>query len=468
MPAVGGAAGKLAATPGTTAPYHGPAEWSADGVELAYVNYRPVGTTFEASLEILSTLTRETRRFPLPGSQEARLDLSWSRDGRLIAYVDAPQPTGETTQLRVLRLSDARAVEVTDARANVRSPRWAPDGRALYFVSNRVGAADLWWQRLDEDSNPVGEPRQVTSGLEVLHASILSTGTKLAYTKGRWVSNVWRVPLRFDRPATWADAEQVTFEQAFTEMVDVSRDGRRILFSSDRSGNQDLWSMPIGGGEAIRLTNDPAPEWAPALSPNQREIAFYSNRTGDREIWVMPAEGGPARQLTSSKGLDAGSGWSPDGREIAFRSERLGSSDIWVMRADGTDQRVLAPDPAADYSPDFSPDGRWLAFWSNRGGTHQIWLMTRVGGEPQPLAPGFGPPTWSRDGAHVFFFRAGERSGNLWSVSIDTLKERPLTNLTGRRGTLGIAGTATDGKYIYFTWRDDVGDIWVTDINYGE
>jgi Tol biopolymer transport system component len=45
MPAVGGAASKLAGTPETTAPYHGPAEWSADGVELAYVNYRPVGTT---------------------------------------------------------------------------------------------------------------------------------------------------------------------------------------------------------------------------------------------------------------------------------------------------------------------------------------------------------------------------------------------------------------------------------------
>lgn len=222
------------------------------------------------------------------------------------------------------------------------------------------------------------------------------------------------------------------------------------------------------GGEPTRLTNDPAPEWAPALSPNQREVGFYSNRTSDREIWTMPADGGPARQLTHSKGLDAGFGWSPDGREIAFRSERLGSSDVWVMNADGSDPRVLAADPAGDYSPDFSPDGRWLAFGSNRGGTGQIWLVPRAGGEPQALARGFGPPTWSRDGAHVFFFRTTAGSANLWSVSVDTRQALPLTNLTGRRGTLGTAGTATDGKYIYFTWRDDVGDIWVTDINYGE
>ena len=280
------------------------------------------------------------------------------------------------------------------------------------------------------------------------------------------MSNIWRVPIRFDYPATWADAEQITFEQAFIEMVDVSPDGSRIFYSSDRSGNQDLWSMPVGG-EATRLTSDPTPEWAPALSPNQREVGFYSNRTGDREIWIMPAEGGTARQLTHSKGLDAGFGWSPDGREIAFRSERLGSSDVWVMNADGSNPRVLAPSPAADYSPDFSPDGRWLAFGSTRGGTPQIWLVRRDGGEPQLLTTGIGLPTWSRDGAHVFFVRATAGSRNLWSASVETRQARPLTNLSGRRGTLGVMGTASDGKFIYFTWRDDVGDIWVTDIDPG-
>jgi TolB protein len=137
------------------------------------------------------------------------------------------------------------------------------------------------------------------------------------------------------------------------------------------------------------------------------------------------------------------------------------------MNADGSNPRVLAADPAGDYSPDFSPDGRWLAFSSNRGETYQIWLVPRAGGEPQPLARGFGAPTWSRDGAHVFFFRSTAGSTDLWSVSVETREARPLTNLVGRRGTLGAVGMATDGEFIYFTWRDDVGDIWVTDLNPG-
>ena len=466
MPAVGGRASKIGSTPGTTAPYHGAAAWSADGTELAYVNYEPIGNTFKAFLEIVSIVSRETRRLALPGLQETRLDLSWSRDGRFMAYVDAAQPTAETTQLRILRLADGGIVDMTDARFKVRSPQWATDGRSIYFVSNRIGAADLWWQPIEQDGSPRGQPQQVTSGLEMLHATLLPTGTKLAYSKGRWVSNVWRVPIYADRPATWADAEQVTFEEAFIEMMDVSRDGQRILFSSDQSGNQDLWSMPLGG-EATRLTSDSAPEWGPALSPDQHQIAFFSSRTGDREIWVMPAEGGPARQLTSSKGLDAGTGWSPDGREIAFRSERLGSSDVWVMKSDGSDPQVLAQDPAGDYSPDFSPDGRFLAFWSNRGGTHQIWRVARGGGPPEPLAPGFGPPTWSRDGMQVFFFRTTQSLPDVWAVSVDTRQARPLTRLVGRRGVLGTMATATDGAYLYFTWRDDVGDIWVSDITAG-
>ena len=73
-------------------------------------------------------------------------------------------------------------------------------------------------------------------------------------------------------------------------------------------------------------------------------------------------------------------------------------------------------------------------------------------------------PVWTRDGSKVFFLGTDERAGNLWSISMIDGDERPATNLAGRRGTLGGAVPATDGHSLYFTWRDDVGDIWVMDI----
>jgi Tol biopolymer transport system component len=467
VPALGGHVRKLGATAGHAA-FHSPPVWSADSSELAFASLQTVGTRFEAFLEVVSLATSESTRTRLPGAQENRLDLSWSPDHRFLAYVDAAQQPAETTQILVLG-PDGATVPITDARSNVRSPRWSPDGSFLYFVSNRVGAADVWRQRIASSGGPGGEPQQVTAGLEVRHVMFSPDGSRLAYSKGRWVANVWRVPIRIDHPATWSDAEQMTFDQAYIEFVDVSPDGRRLAFSSDRTGNQDLWTMPVGGGEMVQLTADPAPEWAPRWSHDGTRISFYSHRSGDREMWVMPAMGGPARQLTRAKGLDAGGSWSPDDREIAFRSERNGSSDLWVVPAEGGDGHVVAANPAGDYSPSWSPDGQWLAFGSNRAGKQQIWRVAAKGGEPELLTRGLGVSAlWSRDGTRVFFVANEGRASNLWAVSLADRREYAVTNLAGRRGSLGNMPPSTDGKYLYFTWRDDPGDIWAMDIVQGD
>jgi Tol biopolymer transport system component len=256
----------------------------------------------------------------------------------------------------------------------------------------------------------------------------------------------------------------MTFDQAFIEFVDVSRDGRRLAFSSDRSGNQDLWTMPIGGGETVQLTADSAPEWAPRWSHDGTRIGFYSFRSGDRELWVMPATGGPARQLTFVPGLDGVGEWSPDDREIAFRSERSGNSDIWIVPAGG-EGRVVIEHPAGDYSPTWSPDGQWLAYFSNRAGKLQVWRVLAKGGEPELLTRGAGvSPRWSNDGTRIFFVGVADRARNLWAYSLADRREYPVTNLTGRRGDLGYQRPAEDGKYLYLTWRDDPGDIWVMDL----
>jgi Tol biopolymer transport system component len=87
-----------------------------------------------------------------------------------------------------------------------------------------------------------------------------------------------------------------------------------------------------------------------------------------------------------------------------------------------------------------------------------------VGGEPEILSEQGGyAPRWSPDGKVLYFPGAAERAGNLWALSLEDRREYPITDLAGRRGSLQY-GLATDGKYLYFLWWEDVGDIWVMDV----
>ena len=100
-----------------------PPAWSADGMELVCVNYTLAEGRHEVFAEIVSLVTRETRRFELPGIEQARLDVDWSADGRYLAYVDGGAQAAETADFRILRLSDRQTTVIPGKGLNLRRPR---------------------------------------------------------------------------------------------------------------------------------------------------------------------------------------------------------------------------------------------------------------------------------------------------------------------------------------------------------
>ena len=164
-------------------------------------------------------------------------------------------------------------------------------------------------------------------------AALSDDGAKIVYTRGReTLANVWRIPLLRDRPATWADAEQLTSDEAFIEFIDVTPNGLELVNGSDRRGNQDIWRMPSAGGDMQPVTSDPTPDWRPSVSADGKQIMFYAYRSGNRELWTMPLAGGPARQVTFHEAGDYHPVWSPDGSHIAFASLALGTSTCGSSR----------------------------------------------------------------------------------------------------------------------------------------
>ena len=320
---------------------------------------------------------------------------------------------------------------------------------------------DLWDQRLDSSGRPEGDPTPLTVGVGMLSAAFSPDARKLAYSKGRPVANLWRVAIPRGvqgRPATWSDAQQLTFDQANTEFFDVTKDGARLVLNSDRSGNMDLWILPTSGGEMTQLTRGPGLDWFPKWSPDGDEVAFYSYRTGRREIFVMPLDGGPARQLTDgeSDGVDSRyPDWSPDGDEILFTRDAERSASIHVVASDGGTPRRIHE--SGQNSPSaWSLDGRWVFFVENQS----LWRVPAAGGEAERMTEGVDSgPIPSSDGESLFF----RDSGDVWAFSLKDGSKRPLTRLTGRSGSLR-ADLATDGTYLYFGWQEDLGDIWVMDV----
>ncbi len=351
MPAIGGPANRIsprASAEGIFSP-----QWSSDGANLAHIRREGQGTF----IEVVSLGNRESRRLLIPGGTGNRSDLSWSADGRFFAYVQAAGRQDGISRLWVLPATGGEAIAVTDGVSSDWSPMWAKNARTLFFLSNRGGSVDLWQQRIAVDGRPEGEPAAITVGIGMQHAAFTSDERKLVYSKGGPVANVWRVPILNDREAVWADAEQLTFDQAYIGALDLSPDGKDLLVSSDRGGNLDIWTVPIGGNAMRQLTIDPAPDLAPRLSPNGQQVAFYSNRSGNRDIWVTPLEGGAAIQLTRDPGADMFPSWSPDGQNVLFYSSRRGNVDAFVVPANGGEARQITTESSQDYMPQWYPDG---------------------------------------------------------------------------------------------------------------
>jgi TolB protein len=237
----------------------------------------------------------------------------------------------------------------------------------------------------------------------------------------------------------------------------VSPDGTRIAFESHRDGNWELYLLDLPTGEVTRLTEELAFDGAPAWSPDGSRLAFESYRDGNWEIYVMELETRQVARLTDDPEGDYAPAWSPDGEHLAFTSWRDGDKEIYVMGVDGSQQRNLTNAPGDDEYPAWSPSGERLAFLSSRddGHTAEVYLMAAGGEEQTRLTTNDvndGAPSWSPDGQEIICatYNKGEpfevyheyRSGHydLCTVSVDDGEATALSLSTAHENNPVVVG----------------------------
>jgi hypothetical protein len=260
----------------------------------------------------------------------------------------------------------------------------------------------------------------------------------------------------------------VTMSQArtITATYDLTSSCGRILFTSNRSGNPDVWVMDANGASETNLTNRSGSDTDPVWSPDCSKIAFTSTRSGNVDIYVMNANGTGTTRLTTDTSPDTEPTWSPDGSQIAFVSTRTGNAEIFVMNASGSNQVNETNHSATDTSPDWSPDGTTIAYDSTRGGGLNIWTMTSTGGSPTKRTTGLGSaqePSWSPSGATIAFVSNSSGKNQIWVMNANGSSPVRLTN---------DAGVHTDptwspdgAKLAYASTLSGRNQIWVVNQN---
>jgi len=386
--------------------------WSADGSRLAYL--RTEGA--RQSIYVAPAIGGGERRLAQFVAREAGA-LDWSPNAKWIAAT-ASDGDAESVFLISAESGERRRLVPAPPKAVDRNPAFSPDGRMLVFVrvtspfNNRV-----YRVRLRSDGTANGEARLVgertwnTQSVDWMpdnrHVVIpVHIGARLQF----WSLAVFggeavRLPLELPRETGGSGDAQISI-----------RAGRMAITQANAQGDigRLVWNEAARRWEAAEFYSSSRSDTEPQVSPDGKRLVFSSTRTGYREIWRSEADGSLALELTNFRGLRVGSPrWSPDGQTVVFDAYAEGHTDLWTVSSEGGPPHRLTRDPSSHFRPSFSPDGDWIYFGSDRAGL-EVWKMPSDGGEMQQVTHAGGyEPFPSPDGKWLYYTRPDRPSAGI-------------------------------------------------------
>ena len=299
-------------------------------------------------------------------------------------------------------------------------PTLSPDGRTIAFIRVASGGTkDIYLLTLTETRKPAREPQRLTFD-ERLIADLdwTADGREVVFSSNRaGVFSLWRIP------ATGGSAEALVPSGEQASGISVSRQSHLLAYTRSAI-NTDIWQLkiPSGPGEhssPTKLISSSRAEISPQYSPDGKKIVFMSNRSGNQEIWVCNSDGSNPVQFTSFDGPGVGTPrGSPDGRRIAFDSTKEGHTNIYVINAAGGSPSVLTSGGSNNVRPSWSRDGQWIYFGSNRTGSWQVWKRPAGSGSPVQVTRNGGREALeSPDGKFVYYSK-GFLPPGIWRLPV--------------------------------------------------
>ncbi len=444
--------------------------WSPDGAQILVGTEKipqPSTRPTQSQLWKINVKSGERRLI----TEGDALQPSWSPHGQRIAYWSRPGRAGQRESIWTTPADGGEAVAVTDGSTTDLNPVWSPDGKYLYFSSAHGGSTNIWRVAIDEKSGSVlAQTEAVTTmgaATSPLHLSFSNDGRRLAYAAQEEIRNLRKVA--FDPSTGKIAGEPVAITRGSMQLwfPDPSPDGEWLTCYS--MGNQrHIFIMRTDGSSLRDLTDDSNRYAWPRWSPDGKRIAFTSRRTGNYEVWIINRDGSGLQQLTQSEGGHY-SPWSPDGTMIAY-SIHIPKNDCVIFQPgkawDAQTLEHLAPlsDPKLSFEAwSWSPDGKRLAGIRHLGtGIHSgIGIYDRESKQYDWLTDFGDFPLWLKDGRRILFVSQGK----ILLFDTTTRKYQPVLSVTDEDVDIGSPGLSGDNRMIYFTYVAAEADIWLLDLN---
>jgi tricorn protease len=436
--------------------------YSPDGARLAFISTR----TGNGDIYVLTFASGELKRLTFDDGLD-QLD-AWSRDGRWIYFSTGTHDVGRKNDLYRVSADGGTPMPVSaDRFTNEFQAAPAPDGTTLAFAA-RGNGDQQWWRHghshLDEseiwlrkEGSPASYERVVDLNGRNVWPMWMPDGRTLYFMSDRGgAQNLWSLPMG-------AKPKQVTkFTDGRVLWPSIGYDGKAIVFEHDfkiwqlDTKNGEAYALPItlvGSAAGPGVTHQTLNTFTDmTLSPDARKIALVAHG----ELFAASArDGGNAIRVTTTPGPESQVTWAPDSSRVAYLSQREAVNHLFLYDFTKRAETQLTRDAAPDQGPRFSPDGKSIAFVRNRKELRVIDLDSK---QERVLASGFigggGPGggagyAWSPDSKWIAYAAAGDRAlRNVWVVPVSGGAAKQVSFLANTNAT--AIQWSTDGKFLLY------------------
>ena len=390
--------------------------WSPDGTEIAFQRVAKNGR----GIYVVPAQGGAVRKLRSTNAAFDRsMHISWSPDGRTIAFADSPFPGGHK-RLQLLSIETLQSIPIEHDEKCVEEvlPTFSPDGTQLAYacsLASREGEFGLSVVTAEGR-----EPRMIkeTSGwLKGLEWQ--ANGKTLIFTENHTgEAFLHELNIKNGSVRDRAFSAKSGFSDDFSMRAD------RLAYVVNSGIHHNLWRADLLHPNAphVKLISTTRDQFCPRYSPDGRHITFASNRGGPPEMWMSDSDGQNIVQLSNLRGLATGSpAWSPDSRKVAFDSriktpEGQIRADVYIVDiADRTPRKLITDTPGA-FNPSWSHDSKWIYFvgGSDDASGGRIYRIQPEGGKAEALTNALGYwPQESPDGQTLYF---AENSGTMFTL----------------------------------------------------